>query len=443
MKKKLKIISIISIIGMGIFLNSCFHKNVKKCNADDVESAYVYELKDTSYLINYESVFQAKSKSTSGGTTRISGYNEMRISVYNINTGKLVSRKKTSKYLPKKYTFLLGISNDKIWLYSVKYGLYALNPLTLEKEITQEDIIAKNQQLKDNLAEPENIADVFNYFNYNFILDKILICDNKGYKYALDTKTLETEKINNETKISTSFIYRYFNTYAELDDADLSLSGDVRKNIEVEFYNPKSNDEIKSSESFLDGQFIIGNDLVKIFKEIEKKYVNYKSQINVLENKMDSLTSLYGNSYTDEIIKLKNKISSIENKFFNIETSYNKLKEGNFVFANTKVLNSDSNSFFISHKSNTNKDAKLMITKMKLNNKNSIEKVWETKIEDIYYDVEDAKQTSSFKKTFSKGSPVFDFSYFNIVDDKLIFIYMLHICCIDINSGKIIWTKQV
>ena len=71
------------------------------------------------------------------------------------------------------------------------------------------------------------------------------------------------------------------------------------------------------------------------------------------------------------------------------------------------------------------------------------EEKWNVLLEDIFFDYNQADETNSFKVVFSKGNPQFDFQYFDIVDNKLIVIYMLHIYCIDTETGTIMWKFRV
>jgi len=70
-----------------LLLSSCFHKDVR---TDNIASSIIYQGEKGDYIICKEVIFQATSKSSKGGFTQISGYNEYRISSYDMQTGKLL-----------------------------------------------------------------------------------------------------------------------------------------------------------------------------------------------------------------------------------------------------------------------------------------------------------------------------------------------------------------
>lgn len=76
---------------------------------------------------------------------------------------------------------------------------------------------------------------------------------------------------------------------------------------------------------------------------------------------------------------------------------------------------------------------------MKLKNEKELSEIWTTTLPDIYYDYNAARATDSFKRVFSKGNPELKFMFADLAGDKLVFIYMLHAFCLDVNSGKLLW----
>jgi len=64
-------------------------------------------------------------------------------------------------------------------------------------------------------------------------------------------------------------------------------------------------------------------------------------------------------------------------------------------------------------------------------------------LDKLFFDYNAAGESSSFKKVFSKGSPTFDFQFFELIDNKLLVVYMLHAHCINIDTGEIIWSMQL
>jgi hypothetical protein len=68
---------------------------------------------------------------------------------------------------------------------------------------------------------------------------------------------------------------------------------------------------------------------------------------------------------------------------------------------------------------------------------------WKTVLPNVFFDPSAAQQTDAFQEVFSKGDPVFDFEFFDIIGDRLIVIYSLNMVCIDIATGKIRWQFMI
>jgi len=174
--------------------------------ADDIESTLLYHGKEGTFVICKEKIFQATSKSSSGGMTRISGYNDFRISSYNINTGKLSARIKLKGHEDDGNCILLGITGDKVWFYSVDkdFGLHCRNPKSLDVIADQQKLWA-NPQLKPlTLAQPK-WYDLPKYFSFNWMKNKIMLSDMQGFTYYYNPVNDSVQKTND--KISPFAIF--------------------------------------------------------------------------------------------------------------------------------------------------------------------------------------------------------------------------------------------
>src|ERR1700720_727634 len=125
-----------------VLLTSCMHKDVMTDRADDISSSIIYQGKEGNYIINKEVIFQASSKSSGRGFTKISGHNDYRISSYDLATGKLVARVNMKGGMDKGEFIILGVTEGKLWVYSIDpdLGLHYRNPKTLEVIGTQQKI---------------------------------------------------------------------------------------------------------------------------------------------------------------------------------------------------------------------------------------------------------------------------------------------------------------
>ena len=80
------------LVFLLLLFGGCMHKSVMKDTADDIVKARIYSFDNLHYLVTSELVYQATSKQSGRGITTITGYNEQRISVYNLPDGKLLAR---------------------------------------------------------------------------------------------------------------------------------------------------------------------------------------------------------------------------------------------------------------------------------------------------------------------------------------------------------------
>jgi hypothetical protein len=441
---KTKLCIIIGFLSVSLLLfSSCFHKNIATCNADNILKVIIYSDNATNYLISYESVFQVRSKSSGNGMTTISGINDMRISVYDLSSGELIIREKTNRNVSGEFLSILGVTNNQIWIYSEEDGLHSLNLFTLETEISQEDIISKNQDFADKFAKPAQYYEIGNSYGFDEIHKRLLLSDNEGFKYYLNISTLEIDKIGTDIEISNSFGDNYLGSSGNLDNYSLYFEGDIRKNISL-------NSTIFNHEiSFLDGEFILDKNPNRINQYIKKKHERYRKQSTIIQFEIDSMPEINGKSFYDfdrdvynKQRSLEKKLDSLDHEYRNIQSDYNDLIAGKYHFINDLILQPDSASIFVVHKSSTDKDAKLRISRLKFENNKLLEE-WNIQLDDIYYDYNEALETNDFEEVFSKGNPDFSFEYYEVIDEKLIAISMLHLYCIDVKTGEVFWSVQL
>lgn len=467
MKRSIFIKLLILIVLVSV--SSCYHKNIAKCEADDVVKIFVFTKDKVNYLISVENIFQATSKSSNGGFTQISGYNQQRISLYDLNTGKVVNRVDLGKINYKKPYIVLGCSESNIWIYSLNKnkGLYSLDPITLKEKVNQEQIFVYNSNLKGNLAVP-TYTQIQDFYFFDELTNRLIVTDNQGYRHSISSKSLLSEKIDDNEKFYRVSSTYYLSASSEFKNKSVFLKGDIRKVIEFD------NKVMFNNISFIDGKFINDCNRNRIFANCVRLNKKLETEYNKIVQTIDSLnknkTSANNNSFTkryvyynqdtitlninlgDFSIKINDKPYQIENKLNNLKYTYeSKMREINYDIDRLKngsipsnyLLQSDTNSFYIAHKNSTNNDAYLTISKVKINESNNIEVLWTTTIDNVFYDYSQASQTDAFKKVFSKGNPDFNFEYYDIVDDKLLIVHILNMICIDCQTGKILWQFRI
>jgi len=421
-----------------LFLSACMHKSVMEGVTDDVVKSYIYNFKDDSYLITIEKVFQATSKKSNGGFTSISGYNDLRITTYDLFSGKRICRKKIGRE-QKNAIVILGITEDNIWFYSKKEGLHSRDPKTLEIKITQDKITDMNPDLKDNFADCEWYQ-LKQFFSFSHTENKLIVSDKQGFRYLINPSDLKAEKLSDNFKFPVEHHNNPFENTALFEQQYITFKGDLRKEITLD------SKSLNSDLTFLDGKFIIDNNMTRLTRSLNKNYMECKSNCEKLKNEFDNLIKEHGPDYWKFKGEIYNKYRHLENSIRDIETKkdncerqlksvvdYGKMSGGNL------LLMPDSITFFVIHKKSTAKDAWLNISKLQLKNNTELIELWKTEIDNIFYDYNAARETSSFKVVFSKGNPSFDYIFVDLINNKLVMIYMLHMFCLDVSNGKILW----
>lgn len=419
------------------FLSGCMYKSVTEGNADDIHKACIYDFRGVQYLVCLESVFQATSKKSGQGFTQISGFNDMRISVYDMTDGSLIARKGTGRQIDQAINFL-GCSENNLWFFSLKEGIHSRDPKTLEVNITQDMILEKNPQLRDNLAMCEWYK-INTFFQLNELKGVVVLTDSQGFRYEMDPATLIAVKMPGEYSMLSNRDDQPFETYISFSGMNLSLSGDLRKHINMQ------GTVTDSTLSFLDGKFIADQNILRTYQNLSNKLKTARETRDSLLLKIEEIKSLnngsdpkWGTSEYDIFRKMRDSSDRLNYDLQNIERTLGEIKKNGYSSLYKQLLSPDNQKFFIFHRTSTAKDAGVIISLIELNNTGPKE-LWQTALPDLFYDPQAARETNSFKVVFSKGNPDFGFSKIDLSNDRLLIIWMLNAYCLDVNSGEILW----
>ncbi len=424
-----------------LLLSGCFYKSVMNGEADDILKAAVYHSDGGDYLVMLEAVFQATSKEGGRGMTTITGYNELRISVYNLADGSLVARKKTGRQIKEPIVFL-GCSEGNLWFFSARDGIHSLDPGTLEIRISQDSIFGRNPDLRNNLATSEWYR-LPQFFQFNDITQSVVLTDNKGFRYLLDTSTLEAKRVTWEYKLFDPRYDQIFETSVFFPEPRLTLSGDLRKII-------YGKDGILNPDlSFLDGKFLVDRHPERILKKMDSILSANMSEAEVLYSSIIRLNSMNNGNGPSRGSLQRDTLLALNNWKYRLESAISRMEEvrreliidGQAVGYN-QLLSPDSSVFFVFHRAGTAKNAEAIITKLRLNG-NHLRESWSTVIPGFFFDPSAASETDIFKEVFSKGNPEFRFAFADMAGKKLIMVRMLHGVCLDMESGKILWKIRI
>lgn len=430
------------MISLAVMASACMYKPVLTGEADDIMKAEIYNFDSKNYLVMSELIYQATSKSGGRGITTITGFNEMRMSVYDLEDGSLSARKKTGRQNRDPLLFL-GCTPGNLWLYNATEAIHSLDPETLEMKTSMEKIYEINPELRGNLASCEWYQ-YGTYYQFNSVKQQIILTDNKGYRHILDPATLQSSRIEWEYRSFDSRPDRLLETHISFPPPVTSISGDIRKQLRI------NNREVSPGLTFLDGKIIIDRNPVRQVEGIHIRLYGNMMKLETIYPKIMDLNAmndgrgpLWRTPLRDTLTALENLKRTLESEIQIMETAMTDISSEGFSHRYTVPLSPDTTTFFLLHASGTEKEANLMISRIMRKGNQELTELWSTEIPGIFFNPVAARETNVYKEIFSKGSPEFDFKSINLEDDKLILIWMLHGICLNINNGEILWKFRI
>lgn len=443
MKLKSFIHSFIIIFTLTFLSCNLMKKNVMEDIADDIKDVIISETGGEYFVVTKEEIFQATSKSDNGGIRHITGYDEYRLSSYDLNSGKLSARIDLGDRRESECTFL-GETKGKLWYKSVdkSLGFHAREPKNLSVIITQEKIIEVNPFLKDNLSQPEWNS-IGTYYGFDAEKNMPMVTDISGFVYYIDPATLAAQKTSESIErfksdnscLSTSM---YINA-----ETSINLQGNPRNYLSI--YN-KENKDI----SFLNGQFMLSSNIISSSESNQKFIAPYLNEISQYRKEIDSLNEIIRNSesnkgenntkpvYRDSKKYAERNIQNIQNKIKYAEDNIKRYSRNE----NFSIITQDNGVFILSQTDVTDQ-ARVLISKVIINSDSTSRQVWQTELQNIYKDPDKGMDRSSFEVVFSKGNP--DLRTIRVISGagKLVLFAMLHAVCLDENSGSILWNIEL
>jgi hypothetical protein len=386
-----------------------------------------------------EVVFQATSKSSKQGIRTTTGYNEYRLTSYNLETGKISKRIELGG-ADDSYMYFLGATDGKIWYMSKdeKIGLHARNPKTLDIIVSKDDIEKVNPFLKNNFPKVKGY-ELRKYFGFDLVKKIPMISDNSGFVYLLNPDNFSAEKVTASVK-NFEYDKSMSSTSINVTKEDyMSLSGEPRKHI-----NFKSKDF--DAPDFLKGEFLQSSNSLNV-KEVFPEYLS--PVYNEIEQKQRFIDSLKGmeEQMKNETDKwkvqsygfLKNQIKYAED---DIDRKYKEINDLSTNRFNT-IISKDKGVFVI-HATSASDTSKVIISKVIFDSQNkSVSLAWSTLLDFIFTDPDKVYEKGGFDYVFSKGSPNLRTKRALLAGDKIIFISMLRAVCLDTKTGNILWKINI
>jgi hypothetical protein len=426
-------------------LQSCFHKDVMTDRADDIMCSLIYNDQSGTLIINREEIFQATSKSSGGGMTRISGYSEYRLSAYDIETGKLVARVELGEGQKDGECLIIGLVNGKLWMFSMnpELGFHYRNPRTLAPEKTQPQLIAAAPFSGFNFAIPD-WPQISQFYGMDAAHQKIIVTDQSGFRYKYNpeaqTLTKTTEDIiscDNWTSSSSPLN----SSITISSDSSVNLRGEPRRMLEFD-YKPG-----KFEGSYLKGEFIVTTDLQKLAalqNEQIQQIITIKDSLTKRIKSQQELFPILAstNGYPSDMNNSERKayyeISDLKRDTAECNYDLRSLKSNGLRSVSNKSITGNSTAL-IFHCKDVTDTSRCMLSSVSLISGNNARENWNVLMSRYYFNPDKADELGAFETVMSDGNPEFRYRWFNIHEGKLIMIGQLQMCCIELKTGKLLW----
>ena len=435
----MKFRSVVLFALFAIPFTSCFHKDVMNDPADDIAETLLYTGKEGNIIINHELIFQATSKSSGGGMTRISGYNEARLTSYDLETGAVLARIELGEEQETTYE-LLGVAADKIWLYTPdpELGIHSRNPKTRDV-IDKEASIASIKSLK--LARPE-FALIDQYYSFDYDSSNIFLTDMQGIRYLLNPVSLEIRETERELP-REDFTSTFLKSMVYFDkEKYVAFSGDGdRKKMNW------NNEDSTARLPFIKPEIFIDMNPVRNAARRNAYLNKLKMRVDSIRKRLDSLGVKYEE---DELAPRESKwnVSDSERERqrlisqlgYDYRDAVSDVKH-EITFSSSfddYALGTESKIALVYSALNVEDTATAQITLVDCSANRFAEK-WKLTLPGFYYDSDKAEGAG----VFDDGDPEFRYKWAEIHNNTFVMIAQLKMIAIDLSTGKKIWEIQL
>jgi hypothetical protein len=416
-------------------LSSCFHKDVMNDPADDVSQSFIYSGKNGAYIITQELIFQATSKSSGGGISRISGYNECRLTSYDLATGAMLGRVEIGEEIDAGCK-ILGVVNDQVWCYSVdqEVGLHYRDPKTLEVQKKESELTVLNGF---DFSRPE-WSRIEDYYNYDVTNGMIVLTDMKGLLYHLDAvnnslKETETEMPGEDWSSDYLSSSAYFNS-----EDYVSFNGDGdRKKLQWKY------EDTTADLPFLKPQLFLDLNEESLYRREQERIRKITAQLDSAKAALDKVIAAHPvfadesaswSEMTEEERGMRNDFYNMKREVEEIDRNLEDLTDA-FDDNNDYALSDKPYSCLVYSASTVSDTARAILTCVDQSKPKKFVERWHLDLTSFYYDPDKAEGAG----VFDEGDPEFGYRWADLHDGKFVMIAQLQMICVDMSSGKKLW----
>lgn len=433
------------MLGMMLMGAGCYHKDIETDRADDIVANLIYSGPEGNLILSKEEIFQANSKSSGGGVTHISGYTEYRLTSYDVATGEQTGRVALGEMI-EEANALLGISQGKVWMFSIdpELGLHYRDPKTLEIKATWPDLSKKPSLGTFKPARPDWPL-IHQYFAFDYERNKVMLTDEAGFRYLLDPETFAFEKIDAEMTDVDWDNDALGNSGQFSNEINVSLQGDPRS--EISYLGKKSGVDV----SFLFGDFLLDYDPIKAAQRRNAQLDSMEHRWKALEDSVKQYSAAHPEAnqepnYStwswdqraihDHANTLRRDAEDAKRDLDNASRTTNR-------FPDYPLLTTNGKSAYVHHANLVADTAHTIISRVNLAADSTWQIAWTTHLTKFYHNSSKADQAGAFEEVYSKGNPKFDYQWAGTVKNYLVFISQLQMVCLDTETGKVLWEKEL
>jgi len=262
----------------------------------------------------------------------------------------------------------------------------------------------------------------------------------QGYTYYYNPANDSVQRTSDKISVMSLFSKTYLENSAPMSNGKTIYLSNENRNV-IEYAGIAA----KGGLSFLSGKLILDNDAARA--GAIKKEKDAKMRIEI-KNLQDSIAAFNSDIRHVDARKSAMTTDEMNTEFANEQRQYRldadlryfKYPETAF---DKRLLTDEPNTFLVFYSSDVSDTAHAIISKIKMGADTTFTEEWKCTLNNFCFDPDKASKKGAFETVFSKGDPNFGYQWFTITNGNLVFIGQIQMACIDMKTGKLLWTINI
>ena len=367
--------------------------------------------------------------------TRISGYNECRLTSYDLATGAILGRVELGEELDDACR-IIGVINEQVWCYSINtdLGLHCRDPKTLE-------VLKKESELTAlagyNFSRPE-WSNISTYYGYEVANGMLVLTDMQGvlsYFDPVNNSVTDTEESMPDDDWSADYLSSsgYFG-----DDEYISFYGDGDRRKLMWKY-----EDTTADLPFLKPNVFIDLNEASLYKGEQERIAKATARRDSSKAKLDQLLAAHPvfanesagwSDMTPEERDMRSEYYNLKRDLDDKESDLEDLTD-DFEDSNDYLLRDQPYSALIYSASSVADTARAILTCVDRTKPKKFVERWHLDLTSFYFDPDKAEGAG----VFDEGDPEFGYRWADIHEGKFVMIAQLQMICVDMTTGEKLW----